>query len=45
MYVCMTRDSKIHKDVPQPEISNNRNFKCYICERKCKTKADRAEDN
>ena len=35
----LTRHSKIHKDVPQPEISNKGNFKCYICERTCKTKA------
>ena len=35
----LTRHSKIHKDVPQPEISNNGNFKCYIYERTCKTKA------
>ena len=35
----LTRHSKIHKDVPQREISNNENFKCYICERTCKTKA------
>ena len=52
----LTRYSKIHKDVPQPEISNNGKFKCYIhvCERTCKTKAglkshlrehDRTENN
>ena len=35
----LTRHSKIRKDVPQLEISNNGNFKCYICERTCKTKA------
>ena len=35
----LTRHPKIHKDVPQPEIPNNENFKCYICERTCKTKA------
>ena len=35
----LTRHSKIHKDVPQPETSNMGKFKCYICERKCKTKA------
>ena len=36
----LIRHSMIHKDVPEPEISNNENFKCYICERTCKTKAD-----
>ena len=35
----LTRHSKIHKDVPQPKILNNGNFKCYICERTRKTKA------
>ena len=35
----LARHSKIHKDVPQPEISNKGNFKCYICQRTCKTKA------
>ena len=35
----LTRHSKIHKDVPQPETSNNGNFKCYFCERTCKTEA------
>ena len=35
----LTRHSKIHKDVPQLEISNNGNFNCYIRERIYKTKA------
>ena len=35
----LTRHSKSHKDVPQPVISDNGNFKCYICERACKAKA------
>ena len=35
----LTRHSKIHKGIPQPDTSNNGNFKCYICERACKTKA------
>ena len=42
-FVCksaggLIRHSKIRKDVSQPEISNNGNFKCYLCERTCKTK-------
>ena len=35
----LTRHSKIRKDVPQSEISNNGTFKCYICKCTCKIKA------
>ena len=35
----LTRYSKIHEDVLQPVTSNNRKFKCRICERTCKAVA------